>query len=156
MKVYSSVLLFMIMPICMFAQEWPFDRNEHYVFQMAIIGSDDVTDEVLSYDSFIKFYPVGSGIDTFFMANIRPKSHSQSYGLITKLRHMVEYDNDKKMDIIEFNWNYNNTYDLKSGNANVRLVKIHYLEYVEFLITITLENKEELFYKGIVQRQIID
>lgn len=151
-KLFIAAIL--ILPICMFAQEWPLDPCDHYVIQKAYLDSVDITDEYVTNGAFVKFYPVGMSVDSFFMANIRPKSHSQSYGMISDISHDADQYEGKKIDVIEFTWNYRNTYDMNSGYANIRLFKIHYDDYMEFAIFITPETDKEIFYSGIIEKQI--
>ena len=148
-----ALIALLVLPLSMFAQEWPLNPNDHYVILKATIDSVEITDEVVGVGAFIKFYPVGRSVDSFFMANIWPKSHTQSYGLISDISYVDDLYKGKKVDVMEFKWHYRNTYDMVSGKAKIRLLKIHYDEYLEFAIFITPETNEEYFYSGRVEKQ---
>jgi hypothetical protein len=68
-------------------------------------------------ENFLAFYePEGQGL---FLANVMPKNRSQSFGPVNFVGERVE----NGIATILLMWNYNNTYDLKSGTTAVEIEK---------------------------------
>lgn len=111
----------------------------------------DRTPWYLENDAYTVFYT--SGEDGLYMANVMPKSNTQSYGPLYGVQsEMIEetYDN-YEADFYYFNWSYSNSYNEKTGTAKVILIKIYKPQGVAFTIKIITESLDVIVFKGYME-----
>jgi len=151
LKIIWVLSFFFLLLSCICSQNSPLYDNEHFIISYATSGETNITKQVVSNGGFIRFYPIGQSMDTLYMANVWPKSYSQSFGLISEIDRYQDFYKGNKIDMISFKWEYHNTYDGKSGKARVKLLKVYKIDYVDFTISIIPENDNEIFYSGMIK-----
>lgn len=126
-----------------------------FIITDAITNGIDVTPTLLANKAYTVFY-TSDNDGLIYMANVWPKSNSQSYGPM----YSVESENKRetyetyKADIFYFNWRYINTYDNKTGTAKVQVIKIYKPQGVAFTVKIIPENLDIIVYKGYMEGTI--
>lgn len=115
----------------------------------------DITKYVLENEVYTVFYTSGNDGHTY-MANVWPKSDSQSFGRLISVEHesFEETSENYAFDIFDFTWSYINSYDKKRGTAKVQVVKIYKPLGVAFTLKIVSENLDIIIYKGFMEGSI--
>lgn len=125
---------------------YPFEK---YMIHHAWFGEQYDTLQVRENEAFIRFYPVGDD-GTHYMASLWSKSHSQSFGLMSNVKEMDDFEDGKKVRIYHFDWHYHNTYDGQSGVAPVLFRVIDQGEGYIFYMTIEIPDRMDIHYIGYV------
>lgn len=126
-----------------------------FIITDATTNGVDITPVLLANNAYIVFY-TSDDDGLIYMANVFPKSNSQSYGPM----YLVEIQNKKEtyetyaVDIFYFNWRYINTYDNKKGTAKVQMIKVYKPQGVAFTVKIIPENLDIIVYKGYMEGTI--
>ena len=138
-----------ILPSLIYGQPESKIELAKFIITDAKYNGVDNTSILLNAEAFIIFYTTGTD-ELLYMANVRPYSNSQSFGPIYKVesKNREESDEYYKTDFIYFNWQYANTFNDKTGTAQVQVTKIYKPQGVEFVIKIIPENLDEAIYKG--------
>lgn len=112
----------------------------------AELNGSDMSGFYQSQEAFFVLYQSSDSLDC--MANVMPLSNSQSYGPIydVELESLGKLDGDP-MDVMKFKWDYTNTYDERSGTADVEIVLVYTSERLVIRVTIMPENKDVLIYR---------
>lgn len=115
----------------------------------------DITSYILENKAYTIFYNSGND-GNIYMANVWPKSDSQSFGRLISVEHesFEETSENYAFDIFNFTWSYINTYDKKRGTAKVQVVKIYKPLGIAFTMKIVPENLDILIYKGFMEGSI--
>jgi hypothetical protein len=143
------VLLFILVQTVYAHSQNSLNSYEKYIIIDGFSNDTSITDLLTENEALIRFYPVDNK-GTWFMANIWPKSYSQSFGKITNLGSERGFDEGKLIDLYNFDWEYQNTYDEQKGTAKVFLVKMYLPESIIFKIEIEVDSTNVLTYSGIV------
>jgi len=148
LKYCFLIAMIVLLPQVLFAG----DKQEEvakFVITDASINGVDQTALYLEAGAYLVFYTSGDD-NTLNMANVWPKSDSQSYGSTFSMesKSYDETSDQYEVDIIRFNWRYVNTYDTKRGTAKVEVTKIYKPQGIAFIIKIIPENLDILIYKG--------
>lgn len=122
-----------------------------FTITKAIIDGYDHSETYQDNGSYLVFYRSESG--DFCMANVWPKSDSQSYGVITdwKEYRYIETETEYASDVFKFNWHYANSYDNKTGVAACRLIKIYMPSGVVYEYEYVLSNGSTARFSGYMQ-----
>ncbi len=99
------------------------------LIKKATVNNEDHSDLYQSEEAYIVFYKDDDG--SLYMANVCPKSHSQSYGTVMdwKLESFQATPVDEPtyvvgtIDEYSFKWHYKNTYDDEEGVAECMIAK---------------------------------
>lgn len=126
-----------------------------FIITDATTNGVDITPILLANNTYTVFY-TSDNDGLIYMANVCPKSNSQSYGPM----YLVETQNKKETyetyaaDIFYFNWRYVNTYNSGKGTAKVQMIKIYKPQGVAFTVKIIPENLDIIVYKGYMEGTI--
>jgi hypothetical protein len=145
------VILFILMQTVYVQSQNSFNSYEKYFIVDGFSNDTSITDLLTENEALIRFYPLDSK-GTWFMANIWPKSYSQSFGKITNLISQRDFDEGKVIDLYSFDWEYQNTYDEQRGTAKVFLVKMYLPKTTIFKIEIEVDSSNVLTYSGIISK----
>jgi len=118
-----------------------FSFDDLYVIYTAILNEEDYSEWYQDRNSYIKFYTFPDD-DNIYMANVVSKSDSQSFGPISNLRYKKEIIDGDLIDIAEFDWHYENTYNDRTGIADVVFFKYPSEDLMIFVCMFTTENEE--------------
>lgn len=127
------------------------------LIKKATVNNEDHSDLYQSEEAYIVFYKDDDG--SLYMANVCPKSHSQSYGTVMdwKLESFQSTPVGEptnvvgSMDEYSFKWHYKNTYDDEEGVAECLLVKswnIYDTPNTTYELTITGSDDLSLVVSG--------
>lgn len=127
------------------------------LIKKATVNNEDHSDLYQSEEAYIVFYKDDDG--SLYMANVCPKSHSQSYGTVMdwKLETFQSTPVGEptnvvgSMDEYSFKWHYKNTYDDEEGVAECLLVKswnIYDTPNTTYELTITGSDDLSLVVSG--------
>ncbi len=121
----------------------------------ASINGIDVTSTLLANEAYIVFY-TSDNDGLIYMANVFPKSNSQSYGSMYSVETQKKRETYETYatDIFYFNWRYINTYDNTKGIAKVQMIKVYKPQGVVFVIKFIFENQDIIIYKGYMEGTI--
>lgn len=138
-----------ILPSLIYCQPESKTELAKFTITEAKFNGVDKSSLLLDAEAYIIFYTTGTD-ELLYMANVRSNSNSQSFGPIygVESKNREESDEYYKTDFINFNWQYANTYNDKTGTAQVQVTKIYKPQGVEFVIKIIPENLDEAIYKG--------
>jgi hypothetical protein len=122
-----------------------------FTINEAIIDGVDLSTRYRKEGAYLVFY--NSKGNEFCMANVWPKTDSQSYGVITdwKEYNYKETADKYAMDVFTFNWHYRNSYDNKKGVASCRLIKIYKPSGVVYEYEYVLSNGSTARFSGYMQ-----
>lgn len=86
------------------------------------------------------------------LANVMPVGDSQSYGKIYSLKYQGTEETNTRYEThyYTFNWEYENTYDSKTGICAVELVLIKKPHAITFELTMSERGRDTNIYKGYV------
>lgn len=116
------------------------------IIQVTIDGKD-CTEVFLENEAFLALYERDGKL---YFANCWQKAGTQSYGSITILEHKENNDAEYPTETTSLLWRYANTYDDKTGTANI-LMRLTYRPIsVAFELSILTESAELLIFKGYV------
>jgi hypothetical protein len=115
----------------------------------------DQTPTLLANKAYTVFYKSDND-GLIYMANVWPKSNSQSYGPMYSVENQRKRETYEtyEADIFYFNWRYINTYDSKKGTAKVQVIKIYKPQGVAFTVKVIPENLDIIVYKGYMEGTI--
>ncbi len=149
----KTFFLFLIISSLTYCQES--DVLAKFIITDATSNGTNITQQILKEKAFIVFYH-NQDDKELAMANVWPKSNTQSYGRTYGMTHkeLKNSISDYKKDIFNFNWAYSNSYDEKKGTAKVELQKIYKPQGVAFVITIIPEDLDILIYKGYLEGSV--
>ena len=117
-------------------------------------GKKNVSARLRRVKAYTMFYKMQKGDTVHYMANVWPKTVSQSFGpMIDVTRKSVPAAaGQRDTDYLYFDWHYLNSYDLKQGVAKVS-VEIEYKPSgVFFTVSILPEDRELIVYKGMLEK----
>ena len=122
-----------------------------FTITKATIDGRDYSARYKADGAYLVFYKSDS--NEFCMANVFPKSDSQSYGIITdwKESNYKETSTDYAYDVFKFNWHFENSYDDKKGVAACRLIKIYKPSGVVYEYEYVLSNGSTAQFSGYMQ-----
>ncbi len=122
-----------------------------FTITKAIVDGYDRSNVYKADGAYLVFY--NSDSNEFCMANVFPKSKSQSYGVITdwKEYNYKETANEYATDVFKFNWHFENSYDDKKGVAACRLIKIYKPSGVIYEYEYVLSNGSTAQFSGYMQ-----
>lgn len=114
----------------------------------------DISQWYYERKQYLVFYRNEDGYLCF--ANVSGINNDQSYGMVYSLRHekMAESDENYQTDFFLFRWKYFNSYDSKTGYANVYLAKIYKPNGIAFSLRMILSNLDELVIKGYMENSL--
>ncbi len=120
-----------------------------FIITNGAINGADVTPRLINEMAYLVIYRIIETND-LCMANFWQASNSQSSGSIYSIvkKRIEANDENYQIDILNFKWDYSNTYDKIKGTANVELSKVFNPVGVYFTITILPENSDVLIYEG--------
>ncbi|MCL9980936.1 MAG: hypothetical protein NBV77_05770 [Bacteroidia bacterium] len=112
----------------------------------------DITPTLIENNAYTAFYK-SDRKGSIYMANIWPKSRSQSYGPMYSIKSHTNRETYEtyEADVFYFNWRYINTYDGKKGTAKVQVIKIYKPQGVVFVLKMITENLDLIIYKGYME-----
>lgn len=154
-RIYLAVLVLLLLTFVNVSFGQRQETLAKFIITDAITNGVDVTPTLLANNAYTVFY-TSDNDGLIYMANVWPKSNSQSYGPM----YSVESENKSetyetyKADIFYFNWRYINTYDNKTGTAKVQVIKIYKPQGVAFTVKIIPENLDIIVYKGYMEGTI--
>lgn len=122
-----------------------------FTITKATIDGRDYSARYKADGAYLVFYKSDS--NEFCMANVFPKSDSQSYGIITdwKEANYKETSTEYASDVFKFNWHFENSYDDKKGVAACRLIKIYKPSGVVYEYEYVLSNGSTAQFSGYMQ-----
>jgi hypothetical protein len=122
-----------------------------FTITKAIIDGYDYSTRYKADGAYLVFY--NSDSNEFCMANVFPKSDSQSYGIITDWQeyNYKETSTEYASDVFKFNWHFENSYDDKKGVAACRLIKIYKPSGVVYEYEYVLSNGSMAQFSGYMQ-----
>lgn len=152
-KFYSILILLILTAKGVFAQRQ--ETLAKFIITDATMNGVDVTPTLLSNKAYTVFY-TSDNDGLIYMANVWPKSNSQSYGPMYSIENQKKRETYEtyEADIFYFNWRYINTYDNKKGTAKVQVIKIYKPQGVAFTVKIIPENLDITVYKGYMEGTI--
>ena len=126
-----------------------------FIITDATTNGVDETPTLLANKAYTVFYTSDKD-GLIYMANVWPKSKSQSYGPMYSVESQKKSETYEtyEADIFYFNWRYINTYDSKKGTAKVQVIKIYKPQGVAFTVKIIPENLDIIVYKGYMEGTI--
>lgn len=126
-----------------------------FIITDATINGVDQTPTLLANKAYTVFYKSDND-GLIYMANVWPKSNSQSYGPMYSVESQRKRETYEtyEADIFYFNWRYINTYDSKKGTAKVQVIKIYKPQGVAFTVKVIPENLDIIVYKGYMEGTI--
>jgi hypothetical protein len=126
-----------------------------FIITDATTNGVDVTPTLLANKAYTVFF-TSDNDGLIYMANVWPKSNSQSYGPMYSVETQKKRETYEtyEADIFYFNWRYINTYDNKKGTAKVQVIKIYKPQGVAFTVKIIPENLDIIVYKGYMEGTI--
>ncbi|RTL14093.1 MAG: hypothetical protein EKK56_02250 [Flavobacteriaceae bacterium] len=152
-KFYLILVLLVLTVNGVFAQRQ--ETLAKFIITDATMNGVDVTPTLLSNKAYTVFY-TSDNDGLIYMANVWPKSNSQSYGPMYSIENQKKRETYEtyEADIFYFNWRYINTYDNKKGTAKVQVIKIYKPQGVAFTVKIIPENLDITIYKGYMEGTI--
>jgi hypothetical protein len=107
----------------------------------------DITQSVVNCGAYTVFYSVG---DNTYMANYWEKQNTQSWGTIYGITSETtpETSTSYKTDEFNFSWNYQNSYDSKTGTCKCVLTKIYKPQGVVSVLKMVTEGLDVIEYTG--------
>lgn len=125
-----------------------------FVITDARINKIDCTKKYLDENAYIVFYISSKG--EFEMANVMPKSNTQSFGNLYSSKNTKEDETNKsyQVDYFSYTWSYKNSYNDKVGTADVTLGKIYKPQGTIFSCLIITESLDIIEYKGYMKGTI--
>jgi hypothetical protein len=122
-----------------------------FIITSAVVDGYDQSAAYKNNGAFLVFYKSES--NEFCMANVWPKSDSQSYGHITDWNeyNFKETSSEYATDVFKFNWHYQNSYDSKKGVAACRLIKVYKPSGVVYEYEYVLPNGSTARFSGYMQ-----
>jgi hypothetical protein len=147
---FKRILLVSLIGICsQLAIAQNTTMKNKFIITDARINQINLTQEFTDKEGYIAFYTV-EGKDDMYMTNYRGKTNSQSYGRMYDLdsKKIPESESTYEIQQYSFKWSYKNSYDGKSGTADVRMTVTVKPAGNAFEITIVPENLDVLVFKG--------
>lgn len=125
---------------------------EKFIILDATENDMDITPQLLSNEAFLSLYTI-TGKEEVYFANVWPVAESQSSGVVynAEFKEVAETEKAYATDEFSFSWSYQNSYDEKSGTAQVRILKIYKPQGVYFEAVVVPEDLDLLVYKGYVE-----
>jgi len=150
-KILVIIVLVFTAVISSMAQQEDYAK---FTITKAIIDGYDQSARYKVDGAYLVFYKSDS--NEFCMANVFPKSDSQSYGVITdwKEYNYKETSTEYATDVFKFNWHFENSYDDKKGVAACRLIKIYKPSGVVYEYEYVLSNGSTAQFSGYMQGSI--
>lgn len=152
-KLYSILILLVLISNGVLAQRQ--ETLAKFIITDATMNGVDATPTILSNKAYTVFYKSDND-GLIYMANVWPKSNSQSYGPMYSIENQKKRETYEtyEADVFYFNWRYINTYDNKKGTAKVQVIKIYKPQGVAFTVKIIPENLDITVYKGYMEGTI--
>lgn len=152
MQIFLLSLFIFCIQSTVFCQKANTKTVAKFIITDATENGVDITPHLLREEAFLAFY-TKSGDELLYMANVWPKSKSQSYGPVYSIKSetLEETSESYEADIFRFNWRYQNTYNTKKGTAKVEVTKIYKPQGIFFTIKLVPENLDLLIYKGYME-----
>lgn len=108
----------------------------------------DVTQQVVNQGgAYTVFYSVGNET---YMANYMEKKDSQSWGVIYDFTSETTEETSEayKTDVFKFSWNYQNSYDSKTGTCKCSLTKVYKPQGIVSILKMVTESLDVIEYTG--------
>ena len=147
-KFFTFIIVLLTATFSAMAQQEDYAK---FTITKAIVDGYDRSTVYKADGAYLVFY--NSDSNEFCMANVFPKSKSQSYGVITdwKEYNYKETSNEYATDVFKFNWHFENSYDDKKGVATCRLIKIYKPSGVIYEYEYVLSNGSTAQFSGYMQ-----
>ena len=125
------------------------------IINKAYNNNENMTPIVVGQNACTVFYKPDND-NHLLMANYWAVNKSQSYGAIYSVAKPKRNTTYKgyKADKFNFIWQYFNTYNDDSGTADLEIIKQYKPTGTEYILLITLQNKETIVYIGAMQGNI--
>jgi len=133
------------------AQSNDIEEIQRFIISDVRYNKVDVTEKYLSEKAYMVLYRL-KGKDEVYLANVWPKTGSQSYGNIFDLKQTSnEATADSyKNETLTFKWSYQNDFDNKQGTATIKLGLVYKPTGIAFLLTMITDALDVTQYKGYV------
>ena len=147
-KILSLIILIVVHAFSAHAQQKDYAK---FTITKAVVDGYDHSATYKSNGAYLVFYK--SENNEFCLANVWPKSDTQSYGIITdwKEYNYKETSTEYATDVFKFNWHFENSYDDKKGVAACRLIKIYKPSGVIYEYEYVLSNGSTARFSGYMQ-----
>ena len=147
-KILSLIICIAACAIYVNAQQRDYAK---FTITKAVIDGYDHSANYRSNGAYLVFYKSES--NEFCMANVWPKSDTQSYGVITDWKEYSykETSAEYATDVFKFNWHFENSYDDKRGIAACRLIKIYKPSGVIYEYEYVLSNGSTARFSGYME-----
>lgn len=147
-KIFAFTIILLTAVISVKAQQEDYAK---FTITRAVVDGYDHSARYRADGAYLVFYKSDS--NEFCMANVWPKSDTQSYGAITdwKEYNYKETANEYASDVFKFNWHFENSYDDKKGVAVCRLIKIYKPSGVVYEYEYVLSNGSTAQFSGYMQ-----
>ena len=145
------IVLFLLMVLGVSSAKAQQEDYAKFTISKAVVDGYNCSEEYRSNNAYLVFY--NSEGNEFCMANVWPKSDTQSYGTITgwKSYRYNETETEYASDVFKFKWHYRNSYDDKQGVASCKLIKIYKPSGVVYEFEYILPNGSTAHYSGYMQ-----
>jgi hypothetical protein len=146
---FYFLLSFLLTEASVFAQQQ--ETIATFIIQDARLNDEDVTAFYLDGGGYLVIYKDSD--EVLLLANVLSNKNTQSYGRMFNLKHEKRHETQEEyeLDVFQFRWSYQNSYDNREGTADVELLKIHKPNGIAFVCTIITEKLDVLRFKGYME-----
>lgn len=149
-KWISSILILIAIQFSVFAQKQ--NKIAKFIITDVSQNGKNVSEDYLENNAYTILYSV-TGDKRIHMANVWPKSNSQSFGPIFSLENskIDETDENFETEIFKFNWEYHNTYNSQKGTSKVQLTKFFKPQGIMYELKLVTESLDVIVFKGYME-----